>query len=97
MIHSPLFEGFLEGIIAGSSLAAGLFFLRFWRDTRDSLFFAFSIAFFIEGLNRCAQIVFLSPSAVNPNETSPWVYVIRAFAFLIILAGIVNKNRRSDG
>jgi hypothetical protein len=90
MIHSPLFEGFLEGAIATSSLTAGLFFLRFWRDTRDSLFLAFSIAFFIEGLNRCVRLFF-----INPSEASPWVYIVRAFAFLIILAGIVNKNRRS--
>jgi uncharacterized membrane protein HdeD (DUF308 family) len=91
MIHTPLFEGFLEGIVAACSLAAGLFFLRFWRDTRDSLFLAFSLAFFIEGVNRCARIFFL-----NPSEASPWVYLVRAFAFLIILAGIVNKNRRSS-
>jgi hypothetical protein len=91
MIHSALFEGFLEGIVATTSLAAGLYFLRFWRDTRDSLFLAFSVAFFIEGFNRCARIFF-----ANPSEASPWVFVVRAFAFLIILAGIVNKNRRSS-
>ena len=91
MIHSPLFEGFLEGVIATASLTAGLFFLRFWRDTRDSLFLAFSLAFFIEGLNRCVRVFF-----VHPSEGSPWVFVVRAFAFLIILAGIVSKNRRSS-
>lgn len=96
MIHSPLFEGFLEGVVATSSLVAGLFFLRYWKDTRDALFLAFSAAFLIEGLNRCAQIVFLHPTQTNPNETNPWVFVVRAFAFLIILAGIVNKNRRSN-
>jgi uncharacterized membrane protein HdeD (DUF308 family) len=90
MMHTLLFEGFLEGVIATTSLAAGLFFLRCWRDTRDSLFLAFSIAFAIEGINRCARVFF-----TNPGEASPWVYVVRAFAFLIILAGIVNKNRRS--
>ena len=89
-MHTLLFEGFLEGVISISSLAAGLYFLRFWRDTRDSLFLAFSIAFFIEGVNRCVRIFF-----INPSEGAPWVFVVRAFAFLIILAGIVNKNRRS--
>ncbi|MGB9029838.1 MAG: DUF5985 family protein [Acidobacteriaceae bacterium] len=91
MIHSPLFEGFLEGVVAATSLAAGLFFLRFWRDTRDSLFLAFALAFFIEGANRSFRVFF-----VNPSEASPWVFIVRAFAFLIILAGIVNKNRRSS-
>lgn len=90
-MHTLLFEGFLEGVVATTSLAAGLFFLRYWRHTRDSLFLAFSIAFFIEGLNRCVRVFLLDPS-----EASPWVFVVRAFAFLIILAGIVNKNRRSS-
>jgi uncharacterized membrane protein HdeD (DUF308 family) len=91
MIHSPIFEGFLEGIVATCSIAAGLFFLRFWRDTRDSLFLAFSVAFVIEGVNRSARLFFH-----NPSEASPWVFLVRAVAFLIILAGIINKNRRSS-
>lgn len=91
MSHAPLLEGFLLGIIATTSIFAGIFFLRFWRDTRDSLFLAFALAFLIEGINRSFRIFF-----AHPNEASPWVFVVRAFAFLIILAGIVNKNRRSS-
>ncbi|HZD76632.1 MAG TPA: DUF5985 family protein, partial [Acidobacteriaceae bacterium] len=33
-----MIEGFLLGIIATSSLTAGVFFLKFWKKTRDSLF-----------------------------------------------------------
>jgi len=91
MIHDPVLEGFLEGMIATCSLASGLFFLRYWRDTRDSLFLAFAVAFLIEGVNRCARLLFH-----NPSEASPWVFIVRALAFLIILAGIVNKNRRTS-
>ena len=65
MMHTLLFEGFLEGVVATTSLAAGLFFLRYWRDTRDSLFLAFSMAFFIEGVNRCVRIFFINPSEVR--------------------------------
>jgi hypothetical protein len=82
---------FLLGVIATASLAAGLFFLRFWRDTRDSLFLAFALAFFIEGLNR-ATVIFID----HPNEGTPRIYIVRCVAFLIILAGIVNKNRRTN-
>ena len=84
-----MINGFLVGVIATASLAAGLFFLRFWRDTRDSLFLAFGIAFIIEGVNRATLI-----GSEHPNEASPWVYLVRCFAFLIILAGIARKNRR---
>ena len=83
-----MIEGFLLGVIATTSLTAGVFFLKFWRDTRDSLFLAFGIAFIIEGCNRSAMLL-LS----QPNEGSPWIYLVRLFAFLLILGGIVNKNR----
>ncbi len=80
-------EAFLVGVIAVTSLIAALFFLKFWRRTRDSLFLAFSIAFLIMGLNRMGML-----RAVHPNERSPWSYVVRLIAFLIILAGILRKN-----
>lgn len=85
-----MLEAFLTGVIATASLAVGLFFLRFWRETRDSLFMAFALAFSIEGLNR-ASILVLD----HPNEGSPRIYIVRCIAFLLILMGVVNKNRRA--
>lgn len=38
-LHADIF---LLGFVVASSLIAALFFLRFWRDTRDPLFVAFS-------------------------------------------------------
>jgi hypothetical protein len=83
-----MLEAFLIGVITTASLASGVFFLRFWRDSRDSLFIAFALAFFLEGLNR-ATMLFID----HPNEGTPRVYIVRCVAFLIILAGIANKNR----
>jgi uncharacterized membrane protein HdeD (DUF308 family) len=91
MIEGTIVDGFLLGVIASTSFAAGLFFLRYWRDTRDSLFLAFALAFIIEGLNRTAMMFYS-----HPNEASPWVYLVRCFAFLLIVAGVINKNRRSS-
>jgi uncharacterized membrane protein HdeD (DUF308 family) len=85
-----MLEGFLIGVIATASVAAGVFFLRFWRDSRDSLFLAFGLAFVIEGINRATVLL-----TDHPNEGSPRVYIVRCVAFLIILAGIINKNRRT--
>ncbi len=82
-----MIEGFLLGVIATSSITAGVFFLKFWRHTRDALFLAFAAAFIIEGLNRIAML-----ALQKPNEGSPWVYVVRLFAFLLILTGILKKN-----
>ena len=78
---------FLLGVIATSSLTAGVFFLKFWSKTRDSLFLAFGLAFVIEGLNRCAVLML-----ARPNEGSPYIYGVRLLAFLIILTAILHKN-----
>jgi uncharacterized membrane protein HdeD (DUF308 family) len=77
----------LLGAIAMASLVAGLFFLRFWRDTGDRLFLFFAISFLIEGMNRAA----LGLSA-DPNEGRPFFYFVRFLSFLLILIGIVQKN-----
>jgi uncharacterized membrane protein HdeD (DUF308 family) len=82
-----MISGFLLGVIATFSVIAGVFFVRFWRETRDSFFLAFAVFFFVEAGNRVA-LLFLS----RPNEGSPWIYVIRLVALLIILAAILHKN-----
>lgn len=80
-------EPFLVGVIAMGSLTASVFFLKFYVRTRDSLFMAFALAFGIESVNRAATLDF-----AGSHEGSPWTYVIRLFAFLIILAAIIKKN-----
>lgn len=79
--------GFLLGVIATASLTAGLFFLKFWRRTGDLLFLAFGLAFLIEGLNRVTLL--FTPT---PGMASPWHYMVRFFAFLLIIVGILKKN-----
>jgi uncharacterized membrane protein HdeD (DUF308 family) len=80
-------DSFLLGVIATASLTAGVFFLKFWSKTRDSLFLVFGLAFVIEGLNRCAVLML-----ARPNEGSPYIYGVRLLAFLIILTAILHKN-----
>jgi MFS-type transporter involved in bile tolerance (Atg22 family) len=77
------------GAIAMASMVAALFFLRFWRDTRDRFFLLFAIAFGgIEGLNRAL----LGLTAVS-QEQEPFFYLVRLFTFGLILVAIVDKNR----
>ena len=67
-----MIEGFLLGVIATSSIIAGIFFLKFWRKTGDSFFLAFAASFLIEGLNRCGVMLL-----EKPNEGNPWIYLVR--------------------
>ena len=79
---------FIAGAIAMGFLVAGLFFLRFWKRTRDSLFVSFAIAFWLLGI---AQSI-LAIGGI-PVEERSWVYLIRLTAFAIIIASILRKNR----
>ena len=82
-----IIEGFLLGVIAAASLTASVFFLRFWRDTRDSFFLAFAAFFLVEAGIRLTLLFFS-----RPNEGSPWIYVVRLAASLGILFAIIRKN-----
>ena len=88
---SQMAEGFLLGVISVASMASGMFFLKFWKRTRDSLFLAFGLAFLIEGFNRIG-LLFVS----KPSEASAVYYVVRMLAFLLILGAIVKKNARRN-
>ena len=76
------------GAIALGSAVAGLFFLRFWRNSRDRFFLYFALSFFIESLNR----IFLGAGAFRSEET-PLYYLIRVLAYGLILLAIWEKNR----
>jgi hypothetical protein len=78
----------ISGAILMGYLVAGLFFLRFWRDTRDRLFLIFAVAFVILGAQRLALIL-----TREMLETQTGLYVVRLFAFLLILVAIIDKNR----
>ena len=83
---------FLAGIVTGGFLVAGLFFLSFWRRTRDGLFLAFALAFWLLGV---AQTIL---AVVNvPVEERSWIFLIRLAAFTLILVAIVRANRRPAG
>ena len=76
------------GAVAMASLVAALFFLRFWRDTRDRFFLFFAVAFCVDALGRVA----LGLTAGSP-EHEPFFYGIRLVTYGLIIAAIVDKNR----
>jgi uncharacterized membrane protein HdeD (DUF308 family) len=83
-----MIDSFLLGAISMASLTAGVFFLKFWSETRDFLFLAFATFFVIEGMNRVALLLLVA----RPNEGSPWIYLVRLLALGLILGAIIKKN-----
>ena len=80
---------YLAGLVTGGFLVAGLFFLRFWDRTRDGLFLAFALAFWLLGI---AQSILALGNI--PTEERSWIFLIRLAAFTLILAAIFRANRR---
>jgi hypothetical protein len=79
---------FLWGATSLGCWVIGLFFLRFWRSTRDRLFLFFAAAFWVLCLNWLILAI-ADPS----NEVRHWVYAMRVAAFVVLIWGIVDKNR----
>lgn len=76
------------GAIAMAFGVAGLFFLRFWWDTRDRLFAIFALSFWLLGATRVALAL-----ARHTDEEHSYLYWVRLAAFLLILVAIADKNR----
>lgn len=88
-----MINGMLLGAVALACFMASLFFLRFWKTTRDRFFLFFSLSFFIEGTGRIMLGVI-----DYSNEQEPLFYLVRVFSLLVILYAIIDKNwiRKSD-
>jgi uncharacterized membrane protein HdeD (DUF308 family) len=80
------------GAIAMASCLAALFFLRFWRQTRDSFFLFFAGAFALDAATR----VILGVSHLS-EETQPLIYLARLITFCLIIVAIIRKNRPRRG
>lgn len=80
----------VSGAMVMAYVTAGLFFLRFWKDTRDRLFGSFAAAFFLLALQRALLTITADDRESNGALA---LYVIRLLAFLLILWAIIDKNR----
>jgi hypothetical protein len=78
----------LAGAVAMGFAVAGVFFLRFWKATRDRLFAFFALAFFVMAANR----VELTLAALR-GARGDHLYWVRLIAFTLILIAILDKNR----
>lgn len=86
-IANPVTDTFLLGFIAGCATAACFFFLRFWKDTHDSLFLAFAGFFGLMAVSNA--LVLCLP---RPNEGSPWLFLVRVASVLMVIGAILKKN-----
>jgi hypothetical protein len=86
-VNGYILDQFMLGAIVLSCAVIGLFFLRLYRKSHDRLFAFFATAFWILGLN------WLMLAFSTRSEPHTALYVVRLCAFVILLIGIVDKNR----
>lgn len=80
---------FIGGATMTAALVIALLFFRYWRQTCDRLFLMFAGGFLVFAVSRLI-LAFLD----EDDEGRVLVYAFRLLAFLLILAAIIDKNRR---
>jgi hypothetical protein len=78
---------FFAGMTTMGMLVCSAFFLRFWIRSKDNLFLAFSLAFFLLSLNHA-----LTALLHIPLEERSWLYLLRLAAFSLMIFAILRKN-----
>lgn len=83
-----MFEQFLSGAVVMGFAIACLLFLRYWRQTRQTLFLTFAASFFLLSLN----YAWLALTQIPVEERSP-LFLVRLLAFSLIIVAIIQSNR----
>jgi hypothetical protein len=81
---------FLWGAISLGCGVAGLFFFKFWRATNERLFLYFAFAFWALTAH-WAGLAIAQPA----QDSRHLLYLLRLLAFVILIVGIIDKNRRA--
>jgi hypothetical protein len=79
---------FISGAIFMGLIVAAMFFGRFWAKTRERLFAWFAAAFAVLAVERIVLFWYVA------GHVHPAVYTLRLVAFVFIIAGVVDRNRR---
>ena len=85
-------NSFMSGANMVLYVVASLFFVRFWRRTKDALFLSFAVAFGLMAVEKVAV-----EGLRSHDETAPYLYLLRLLSFLAIISAIVRKNRAHQG
>lgn len=78
---------FFAGAVTMGFAIAGVCFLRFWKQTRDRLFFHFAVAFWLFACNQLLTSVLAAD-----DERAGYAYLLRVVGYVLILVAILGKN-----
>ena len=69
-------------------LTAAVFFVNFWRRSRDRFFGFLGLAFLLLAISWLMVVIMGEPNRFNPS-----VYLSRLTAFVVIIIAALDKNR----
>jgi hypothetical protein len=81
---------FIHGMLTLACFAIGLKFLKFWRVSGDRFFLWFTSAFWVFAIGWTMRA--FTPSM---GEQAYLIFLPRLAGFLLIIAAIIDKNRRT--
>ncbi len=90
-MNDETLQAFLRGALSMACVVVGFFFRKYWKETGDRLFGFFLLAFWLLAAHWTALTI-----VDVPQETRHYLFVLRLAAFLSLLAGILDKNRRAS-
>jgi hypothetical protein len=87
---------FISGIYMTTFVFSGIFFLKFWRASRDRFFLYFALACELIAMER-VLLFWVSGYSPLPEASEPrtYAYVVRMVAFALILTAIIEKNSKA--
>lgn len=78
----------IYGAVIMGCLIAAVFFMNFWRRSRDRFFVFFALAFLLLAINWLVIVI-----RGEPSRFYPAAYVTRLTAFVVIIIAALDKNR----
>lgn len=87
MSHDPEVASFIAGMVALGFIAAAMFFVQFYRETRDRFFLYFTAAFVLFAGNQSVPIAW----HIDADSQAP-IYIARLVGYLLIIIAVVQKN-----
>lgn len=89
-------NAFLSGMTAALFITSAIFFLKFWKASRNRFFGFFAAACSLFALERIlSRIVFLAmeQELYEEVEARGWVYLLRLAAFILIFVAVLDRNK----
>jgi hypothetical protein len=84
---TELLNAFVSGAFMIACVAVALFYFRYWRRTRERLFLVLCAAFAMFAIER--GVLAFVPFHLDGRHL---IFFVRLAAYVLIIAGIVDKN-----